>query len=55
MEKKEEIKKRLGFSPDAGDAAGLTFAAPVQFQEDWWDGGYDDWPDETGRSEVGGY
>ncbi len=26
---KEEIKKRLGWSPDAGDALALTFAAPV--------------------------
>ena len=26
---KEEIKKRLGWSPDAGDALALTFASPV--------------------------
>lgn len=26
---KEDIKKRLGWSPDAGDALALTFAAPV--------------------------
>lgn len=30
LEKKRLIKKRLGFSPDAGDAAALTFAFPVQ-------------------------
>ncbi len=29
LEKKELIKKRVGFSPDGGDAAGLTFAEPV--------------------------
>jgi len=30
LEPKEHIKERLGFSPDAGDAAALTFAAPVK-------------------------
>lgn len=55
LEPKAAIKARLSFSPDAGDAAGLTFAEPVQFQEDWWDGEYDDVLDETGRSVVGGY
>ena len=29
LEAKEKIKKRLKFSPDAGDAAGLTFAVAV--------------------------
>lgn len=29
LESKEEIKKRLGRSPDRGDALALTFAAPV--------------------------
>lgn len=29
LEPKEDIKERLGFSPDAGDAAALTFAEPV--------------------------
>ncbi len=30
LEPKEHIKERLGFSPDGGDAAALTFACPVQ-------------------------
>ncbi len=30
LERKEEIKKRLGFSPDAGDAAALTHAEPLR-------------------------
>ena len=29
LEKKSEIKKRTGVSPDIADALGLTFAAPV--------------------------
>lgn len=29
IEKKEDIRKRLGFSPDLGDAAALTFAERV--------------------------
>ena len=28
LESKEQLKKRLGFSPDRGDALGLTFALP---------------------------
>jgi len=30
LEKKEDIRKRLGLSPDGGDAAALTFAEPVR-------------------------
>lgn len=30
LEKKEDIKKRLGISPDGGDALALTFAQPVR-------------------------
>lgn len=30
LERKDEIRKRLGFSPDAGDALALTFAFPVR-------------------------
>ena len=30
LERKEEIRKRLGFSPDAGDAAALTHAEPLR-------------------------
>jgi len=29
LEDKDKIKKRLGFSPDLGDAAALTFAVPI--------------------------
>ena len=40
LEKKTEIKKRIGKSPDAGDALALTFAEPVevyqyQYREQW--------------------
>ena len=30
LEKKEDIKKRVGFSPDAGDAMALTHASPFE-------------------------
>jgi hypothetical protein len=30
LERKEKMKDRLGFSPDLGDAAALTFAEPVR-------------------------
>lgn len=33
LEKKEEIKKRTGVSPDLADALALTFAAPVAHRE----------------------
>ena len=33
LEKKEDIKKRIGKSPDGGDALGLTFAEPVRAVE----------------------
>jgi len=33
LEKKEEVKKRTGKSPDSGDAVALTFAEPVMFNE----------------------
>jgi hypothetical protein len=29
LEDKDKIKARLGFSPDLGDAAALTFAEPI--------------------------
>jgi hypothetical protein len=32
---KDRIKKLLGFSPDFGDAAGLTFAEPVNLNNKW--------------------
>lgn len=34
LESKEKIKERVGFSPDLGDAAALTFAIPVYRGED---------------------
>ena len=35
LEPKDKIRKRLGFSPDLGDAAALTFAVPVaEYQDD---------------------
>lgn len=33
LEKKEDIKKRLGFSPDCGDALGQTFAEILTIEE----------------------
>lgn len=50
LEPKDSIRERLGFSPDLGDAAALTFAIPVAanvgFDED-----YEDW----GRDATTGY
>lgn len=34
LEKKEDMKKRVGFSPDPGDALALTFAMPVRPRRD---------------------
>lgn len=34
LERKKDIKKRLGFSPDMGDALALTFAMPVRAKSD---------------------
>lgn len=34
LEKKEDMKKRVGFSPDLGDALALTFAYPVSIDSD---------------------
>ncbi len=34
LEKKEDMKKRVGFSPDPGDALALTFAFPVHPRRD---------------------
>ncbi len=54
---KEHIKERLGFSPDGGDAAALTFAFPVSARDEWM-ADADDWSwaqDDTGRSSVTGY
>lgn len=51
LEKKEDMKKRGIPSPDVADALALTFAYPVQPQEDDWEEYYGD----DGRSEVTGY
>lgn len=51
IEPKDKIRERLGFSPDLGDAAALTFAmpiAPARYDEE------DDGRDE-GRRETTGY
>jgi hypothetical protein len=57
LEAKEHIKERLGFSPDGGDAAALTFAFPVgAFDEAHWGGTYDDWSNaDHDRNPVSGY
>lgn len=34
LEKKEDMKERVGFSPDLGDGLALTFAEPVHRQQD---------------------
>jgi hypothetical protein len=51
LESKDKIRERLGFSPDLGDAAALTFAVPVgyDFEED--DRGHA----PRGQSSVTGY
>ena len=55
LEAKEHIKERLGFSPDGGDAAALTFAFPVGAYD------FDDFHfpehqiDETGMCPSTGY
>ncbi len=51
LEPKDKIKERLGFSPDLGDAAALTFAIPIAPTT------YDDDDDEDwqGRNSATGY
>ena len=39
LEKKADIKKRLGVSPDDADALALTFTFPVQRNQNTGDGG----------------
>ena len=55
LEPKEHIKERLGFSPDGGDAAALTFAFPVSAHDEWMEDANWSFYDERGRSVVGGY
>ena len=51
LEPKDKIRERLGFSPDLGDAAALTFAVPVYESESYGD---DERSDGT-RSNSTGY
>ncbi len=57
LEPKEHIEARLSFSPDAADAAALTFAFPVgDFDETHWGDTYDDWSNaDHDRNPVSGY
>ncbi len=57
LEPKEHIEARLGFSPDAADAAALTFAFPVgNFDEMYWGDTYDDWSNtDHERNSISGY
>jgi hypothetical protein len=50
---KEKIKEEIGFSPDEGDAAALTFSEPPEYFEEEDD--YEDPMAESGRSSIGGY
>ncbi|KQM58776.1 MULTISPECIES: hypothetical protein [unclassified Sphingomonas] len=49
IEPKDAIRKRLGFSPDLGDAMALTFATPISPAL------HDDDYEERGRDSVTGY
>lgn len=49
LEPKDSIRERLGFSPDLGDAAALTFAVPIAANV-----GFDEY-DDHGRNSVTGY
>lgn len=49
LEPKDKIKERLGFSPDLGDAAALTFAVPVA------ENTYDEPEHNRGADSVTGY
>jgi hypothetical protein len=52
-EPKEDMKKRIGSSPDGGDALALTFAFPVANDIDHY---YDEsWNKPEGRNKRGGY
>lgn len=50
LEPKDSIRERLGFSPDLGDAAALTFAVPIAANV-----GFDEDDSEHGRSSATGY
>lgn len=51
LEPKDKIRERLGFSPDLGDAAALTFAVPIA---EGWSDNHDE-PDNAGASSSTGY
>ena len=54
LEPKEHIEARLGFSPDAADAAALTFAFPVgDFDEENWGKTQEDWGNYEPNPESG--
>lgn len=54
LEEKAKIKERLGFSPDLGDAAALTFAVPLSPTARDYDD-EDDGCDQRGRNVSTGY
>lgn len=49
LESKDKIRERLGFSPDLGDAAALTFAVPISEAQ------FEDEDGPSGGSNVTGY
>jgi len=51
LESKDKIRERLGFSPDLGDAAALTFAVPVGYDLQYSEPA----PVHRGQSSVTGY
>ena len=52
LESKDNIRKRLGFSPDLGDAAALTFAVPIGYMSQYDE---DDNRPVRGRDSITGY
>ncbi len=55
LEPKDHIEDRLGFSPDAADAAALTFSFPVgDFDEAYWGNTHEDWS-RDGANPTSGY
>lgn len=50
LEEKDHIRKRLGYSPDLGDAAALTFAVPMS--PDFFEGEHEE---PRGRNALTGY
>jgi len=53
LEPKDDVKARIGRSPDGGDALALTFAEPVSNEVDsYWEDNFDN---KEGRNKRGGY